>query len=775
MTMKSSIHPSPARRSVLRLSAASALTLVATAAWGQAAPTTDAIDPANADIIVTALKRGSALQETPISISAITPTQLANSGVKSIADLSGHVPSLTIVDAGPGFRRVVIRGIRATGEPTVGTYYDETAVTGLIGAGNDAGGSTPDLHLFDVERIEVLRGPQGTLYGSGSMGGTLRIIYDKPSYRTEGAADVTLSDTHYGGFNYELNGMINLPVVTDKVAVRAVGYYRHNTGYIDNIYLHINNINSAEAYGGRLMVRLQPTERLTIDGDAYYDHSTTDTPGWITEVGKYETDNRVRLPTHDRTELFSGTAVYDLDTVRATGVVSYMDRNLSSVGDTSRYIGALATAANFTRFCSNGVTCVSPATIATPVTTAAQFVNFVNAQSVSALFPQQELHALTAELRLSNTGSGRFHWTVGGFYSRRVTDVANPQLNADPISGVLIPSQVDTVRYIHDVLKQVAAFVDLSYDITSKLNITAGARYFDYDKGVVGHTDVPSPLVGATVTPPTALSSSEHGQVVKVNLSYKFTRDLMFYFNAAQGFRPGGVNQVLGLASALTPYRSDSLWNYEAGLKTSWFNRRLTADIDVFRIDWSNIQVTQRTPNGAFSYIGNAAAARVQGIEFEGGWRPIKGLDFGYNATYMTAVLTEDQLPTALMTTSSGLKGNRIPFVPKFQAGASAQYVWPISDRFNALVRGDLVHQGGSYSDFRTTYIYTRHLPGYELVNARVGIEAPNGKWGAYLFVTNLFDKVALLNSGSSAIGVGLTSVVTAPPRTIGVNLRTKF
>jgi outer membrane receptor protein involved in Fe transport len=245
-----------------------AATAMAGSAGGAYAQDGAASGYANNEIVVTALKRSTNLQDTPISISAVSGDAISNAGVQSIADLNSTVPSLTFVDGGPSQRRVVIRGIQAAGEPTVGTYYDETPVTGAIGAGNDAGGSTPELRLFDVERVEVLRGPQGTLYGSGSMGGTLRVIYKKPSFDNEGAADVSLSNTRYGGWNYEGSAMVNTPIVQDKIAVRAVGFYRKANGYIDNVALGIKNINDQKSYGGRFLVRLQPTEDFTIDAAA---------------------------------------------------------------------------------------------------------------------------------------------------------------------------------------------------------------------------------------------------------------------------------------------------------------------------------------------------------------------------------------------------------------------------------------------------------------------------------------------------------------------------
>ncbi|CAN5330441.1 TonB-dependent receptor [soil metagenome] len=716
------------------------------------------------EIIVTALKRDTTLQETPISISAITGETIANSGVQSIADLNASVPSLSFVDGGPSQRRVVIRGIQAAGEPTVGTYYDETPVTGVIGAGNDAGGSTPELRLFDVQRVEVLRGPQGTLYGSGSMGGTLRIIYQKPTFESEGAIDAGLSSTNHGGVNYEGSAMVNVPIVNDKIAVRAVGFYRNATGFIDNTTLGINNINDQKSYGGRFLVRLTPTEDWTIDAAAYINRSRTDTNSWTLAAGKYNSDALTRQPVKDDLELYSLTSTYDFGPVALTGVVSYMHRDLSTVSDVSRFIRSTRTAAG----------CAARSGGACSPTRLTDYYALVDGQSSSALYPQQDMKSWTAELRLSSTGDGPLNWTVGGFYSDRDTYVENPQVNTDPTTGEVIrPLQIATTRYINDSLRQVAAFGEVSFDVTDKLNLTAGGRYFKYNKDISGQTPIGSILVGAVVRPLSFISSKEDGTVVKANASYKITPTTMFYVEAAQGFRPGGANQVIGLASELTPYTSDSLWNYEAGLKNSFFNRKLTLNVDVFQIDWSDMQITGRTPNGAFSFITNAGKARVRGVEAETTINPVSGFSISANASYTDAKLTENQ--SNANVSAAGLKGDRIPYVPKFSAGIGAQYGWAISDMASGFVRIDGNHVGSSYSDFRPAATYTRHMDSYELVNVRVGLEHPDNKWGAYVFVTNLLDDTAITRSTSSAIAVGRTLVNSATPRTVGLNVRTSF
>ena len=718
------------------------------------------------EIIVTALKRSTNLQETPISMSAVTGAAIANSGVQSIADLNASVPSLSFVDGGPSQRRVVIRGIQAAGEPTVGTYYDETPVTGAIGAANDAGGSTPELRLFDVERVEVLRGPQGTLYGSGSMGGTLRIIYAKPGFDTESSADVSLSDTNGGGLNYEASGMVNLPVVDDKIAVRAVGFYRNANGYIDNTSLGIKNINDIESYGGRFLIRMKPTEDWTLDLATYVNRTRTDTNSWTLASGKYKSDALTRQPVSDDLELYSATSNYDFGSVNLTGVVSYMHRDLSTVSDVSRYIQSNRTAGRCAALANGGAAC-NP-------TQLSSFFGLVDGQSYSALYPQQDMDAWTGELRLSSDGSGPLNWTVGGFYSDRRTKVANPQLNTDRVTGVIIePQQIGTYRLIDDSLKQTAGFGEVSWDITDRLNLTGGARYFDYKKNIEGQTPLGSILVGARITPLTTVKSNENGWVFKGNASFKITSNVMLYGEAAQGFRPGGANQVLGLAAGLTPYQSDSLWNYEIGLKNTLFDRRLTFNIDAFQIDWSDMQITGRTPNGAFSFITNAGKARVRGIEIETTARPLDGFSLTGNAAYVDAKLTENQATANV--SAAGLKGDRIPYVPKFTAGIAAQYEWAINPGLSGFARIDANYVGGSYSEFRPTGTYTRYIGDYGLINARIGVEHPDSKWGIYLFTTNLLNSVAITRETSSALALGRTLVNSAAPRTIGINLRRDF
>ena len=725
--------------------------------------------PAVEEVVVTALKRATNLQDTPISISAVTSETIANSGVQSIADLGATVPGLTFVNSGPSFSRVVIRGINAAGEPTVGVYYDETPVTGSIGAGNNAGGSTPELRLFDVERVEVLRGPQGTLYGSGSMGGTLRTIYKKPSYVFETALDGSLSKTEGAGdWNYEAQGMVNIPLAQDKAALRVVGFYREAAGYIDNTYLNDSDVNEMETWGGRALLRLEPTENLTIDLAAYINRTEAEAPSWFPAVGEYKSDARTQLPQTDDLDLYSATANLDLGPVTAVGSVAYMRRELMSTQDVTQFMQGFRTPARCQALYNRGAACSTGQLSA--------YYAYVDSQYPSVLKPQQKMDTYTAELRFTSNYESALQWTAGGFFSDRKTVVWNPQVGVDPRNGALYePEVVLTGRIIDDTLKQYAVFGELSFDVNEQLNLTAGARYFKYTKDIIGETLVPSILVGAVVTPPTTVQSEETGWVYRFNGSYKITSDVMLYAEASQGYRPGGANQVLGLPGNLTPYASDQLWNYEVGVKSAFWDRRATLNADVFQIDWSDMQVRILTPNGAFSYIGNAGKARIRGLEVEGAVNPLSGLSITGNFSVMEAELTEDQPGGGTTIPNAGLKGDRIPYVPKFQGAISAQYVWPLTEGLNGFARVDYNHMGSSYNELRTSYVYARKIDAYDLVNTRVGVESDGGGWGAYLFVTNLFDEAAIFSKSVGATSAGRTSVFSAPPRTIGVNLRKTF
>ncbi|HET9396192.1 MAG TPA: TonB-dependent receptor, partial [Nitrospiraceae bacterium] len=326
--------------------------------------------------------------------------------------------------------------------------------------------------------------------------------------------------------------------------------------------LGIDDINEEKSYGGRTLLRWTPRGNVTVDLAAFLNRTRTDTASWILEAGEYQSNAAARQPLRDDLDLYSVTANWDLQGMTATGIVSFLKRDFSNVVDVSGFATLIRNPVFCARIINGGAAC-GPDQLAS-------FFALVDSQSTTALFPQQDMDTTTAELRLSSADGRALHWTAGLFFSDRETDVANPQVIVDPITGNIIqPLQVATVRFINDELKQSAGFGELSWDATSRLNLTAGTRYYRYTKDIVGQTPIGSILVGAVVTPPTSVSSDENGWVSKLNASYKISDGVMVYAQAAEGFRPGGANQVVGLPQPLTPYQSDDLINYEIGLKSA--------------------------------------------------------------------------------------------------------------------------------------------------------------------------------------------------------------
>jgi len=725
------------------------------------------------EIVVTALKRDTRLQDTPLAISAVTGDTLQRAGNTSFTDLTRNTPSLRIVDSGPGNRRVILRGVTAAGEPTVGVYFDESPVAGSVSTTSDSASSTPDFRMFDVERAEVLRGPQGTLYGSGSMGGTMRIIYNKPKAdRWEGAVAASLSAVEGGSLGASVDAMVNVPLVEDKLALRVVGNYNQFAGYVDNVYYGDKNINDGHSYGGRALLRVTPTDRLTLDLAAYYEKVSTDSQRWIDETGiRYATDGRAESGNYDENLLFSARLNYDFDDFSITAVSSYQDRDRIQVGDVSDTFNGRDNAAGCARYHlgDTSLTC-SAAELN-------EYLGYTNRILFSSLYQPQTVKNWTHELRVSSTGDGPFNWTVGGFLQDRKTVVRSTLLTADPNTGKLqdfVDENLFYDRTINDKLKQTALFAELSYKFFDALTLTLGTRYYEYKKLVGGRIDKGQVHYSSRVTPYQEQRSKEDGFVHKINVAYEFSPSLMIYGQAAEGFRPGGVNQVIGLPAALAAYSSDSLWNYEVGMKSQplpgvYFN--LTG----YRIDWDNLQVSGRTSGtgSVFGLISNAGAARIEGVEAELSVYPMPGLSLSTNVGYTDAKLSEDQVSEVVVAT--GRKGDRLAFVPKWSLSGTAEYTWAIHDSLDGLVRLDAAHVSSSYSTLSSTDTYRRKVDSYELVNARFGVQAPEGEWSVYFFVNNVFDAAAVNSRSSSSNTGGKTMVYSAPPRTFGLSLMKKF
>ena len=300
-----------------------------------------------------------------------------------------------------------------------------------------------------------------------------------------------------------------------------------------------------------------------------------------------------------------------------------------------------------------------------------------------------------------------------------------------------------------------------------------GLRWYDYQKTVTGETTNAWELINAFEKPKTSVDFSESGNLFKGNVSYSMTDDMMFYGSAAQGFRPGGANNVIGLAEMLTGYESDSLWNYEVGMKSSWLDRDLQFNAATYLIDWSNMQVRGRTTDGAFSFLSNAGSAQMIGLEMESGWRITDDLFVSGNVNFINAELTEDQVSDVVL--AAGKKGDRIPYIPKVTAMLSLSYSLPqILSGFDSSIRADVNYVGSSYTELRPDDTYYLKMDAYTLANLRFNLDSATSGWGFSFYINNLFDKNAIVYDAGS-YDYPYEDATSAMPRTIGVTVRKDF
>lgn len=747
---------------------------LATTAWAQsgAAPADTESETAVADIIVTATKRGDeALRNVPIAIQALTGDALSKSGATQFSDYASRVPSLSFQDLGPGDKKYIIRGINSTGAATVGAYYDEAVIS--ADNRNDGGGRNTDIRLYDIERIEVLKGPQGTLYGASSESGTIRIITNKPdTHSFSGYIAGELSATHKGGTNYNVNGAVNLPIVEDKLAARVVGWYVDDSGFVDQTRIPaglLKNVNNDRTSGGRASLRYTPTEDFTLTASATIQKTHSDGSSRYTPPGTLSfstvgfpavpggdliNTDLTRSPLDDKVKIYSLTGEYDFGSGSLVATTNYFDRSMRFTFDSS------------------------------PI------LFFFGVPIPGITIQPQSRRIWSNELRYASKFDGPFNFVLGGFYSHeksdfdvevvRSNDLGEPRgpftrLNSD---DALSNPNGNTFfgRFDNNRLSQYAIFGEATFAFTPELKATVGARYF-HNK-LTSAQETTHPFGGFGPNPPGVLrnSANDHKTTFKGNLSWKPNEDVLVYATAAQGFRTGGLNQAdLPFASGIPrSYDSDSLWNYELGTKLSLADKRLRIDAAVYHIDWSNIQVRAVDSTGAFPFTTNAGGASVDGVEADINAVLAKGVTIAAGGSYQNAKLTSDQPGPTPRPGNLGLDGDRIPNVPRFSGSVNLDVDRPLSGTFNYLIHADVSYHGSSHTTLAantTRDPFDVRLQSYTLVNLRFGIK--NDLWTAAVFARNLFDKRAQVDAISSSQDP--LALITVRPQTFGLSLSRKF
>ncbi|ALJ14549.1 TonB-dependent receptor [Sphingopyxis macrogoltabida] len=693
------------------------------------------------DIVVTAQKRSERLLDTPQSVTALTGDDLAKLGATQFSDFAASVPGLQFTTQGPGKSSVSLRGVTTGADviQTVGIYVDEVPY-GSTSAFARGAQLALDVGLFDLDRVEVLRGPQGTLYGASSMGGVLKYVTSKPVLGGfEGRVQAGVSDTRYGGTNYNGAAVVNVPLAIDKAALRASAFYSRGGGYIDNLETGEKDVDRGKVYGGRLDLLLEPVDDLSIrltgfaqnvrrEGALYAHYTRAGDP----VDGPLDQRHPLAEPFRSNFRLISGQVDYDFGAAALTSITSYQTGRAEYVLDASGLYPALL----------------------------APFVPGIAAAPVSFDLRTKKF---TQEIRLASA-PGTLEWLIGAFYTReksanfQAVDALDANLDLLPgvdVAHVSLPS----------IYREYAFFGNLTWHLTDKFDVTGGLRYARNDQRY--EQKASGLLIGSAP----AVESGAGVVTYLANARYRFSRQVTAYARFATGYRAGGPNFVArdpdtGELLAPLSFKSDALDSYELGLKAETADRSFGADASIFLIDWKDIQLP--TAAGGVSVLTNAGNARIKGAELTLTARPDRGTTITGAFTYNDGYVTGD-------TPAVGArKGERLPNVPHFTASINADHVETAS-ALRPSIGASLRYVADRTSSFDLNGGFPQYaIPDYVTVDLRAGFSA--GPVDAQLFVRNLFDVRGQLSAETSlSILDGPAQVTILQPRTIGLSLSSRF
>ena len=725
---------------------------------------------ADGDIVVTATRRSQSVQDVPMSISAVTGATLENKAATTFIDYASSVPNLSFSVSGVGpssGRSVAVRGIADVN--TTGFYIDDSPLVESL-----------DPRILDVDRVEVLRGPQGTLYGARSLGGTVRLITTQPSAdKLEGRVHTSISTTAGTDTpNYQIDGAINLPVVADKVGLRLVGLHQYEAGYYTRTFDRagggtqtVKNVGRSITDGFSAAALINVTDDLSVTprilyqrtkmnglplADVAVDNAST-TPNVLT-VHSLDQRRGFDVPEATEDEWLLGTV--DVKLKKSFGTFSYSTtlfrRRARDVEDQTDFIAAAFG-------------------LPSPIPT-----------SIEVNHPTD---SFAQELRFASSFKGPVQIVAGLFYNNtRSNEWSPPNIipGIDAALGGVLGTDFVYEKNWPSKQQDFAAYGEVNWNLLPNLTLISGARVF---KSKTTSSIRGDGIVYGGPTVRAEKTQSESGVTPKFSLQYEFSRGNQIYATAAKGFRPGGSNQLLPDLLGCTPnlaalgltqdsaafYKSDSVWSYEVGAKATMLDRKLRASVAGFRIDWGNIQQKILLQCG-FDLKINSGAARSQGFEFELTVNPAPGLTLSAGGGYVDAKFTESS------PNSRFKAGDRIPQVPKWNLNLSADYRHEFNGNVEGFVHADYTFVDSSNSSLNanvdplTGRLVPRIRPAYELVNARIGVSIAD-QYEVALFAKNLTDERSSLSDITSAAveAPGRARVATNQPRTFGVEARLKF
>ena len=741
------------------------------------------------EVTVTANKlNATKVLDTPTSIQAISGDALQSAGVSGIMDVAGEIPGLSVQDLGPGDKKYVIRGINSTGYATTGVYYGEAVISGSNA--DDGGGFESDIRLYDIDHIEVLRGPQGTLYGASSMSGTIRFVPKLPDLNSFGGyATVEGSDTaHTEHGNYNVNGAVNLPLIDGTLAVRMVGWKEYDAGYVNAIRVGsgvtatplslttgseprglVDGINDDAVAGGRIMVRYQPFDKLTFDLNYTGQSETSDgssryTPagttafnlGPITPVQGCDLCNTdVTLsPWADHLKVFGGTVTYDTGAGTVTGTSNQYNRDTNFTFDS------------------------------TPV-----LVSFGVPVPAETLEPR-EREVNSSELRYASAFDGPVNF-VSGVYREHEhqflsVDVISTGYNGLPLGPFCDNNSCDAGTFPETgttffgrtderSTTSYAGFGEVTWKATDALTAVAGIRYFTESlEGVQiqTHPFGGFPATNTNLVPVDDPNETFNKFTWRANVSYKVNEGLLAYATVSTGFRSGGLNAVSEPFEPIpAAYAPDSLTNFELGGKGRLLDGLFDYQADVYFIRWNNIQVQETTADAAFVYQGNAGEAKVKGLELELTARPFQYFTAELAGSWQEAYLADGASAAQYaLNPTLGRTGDSIPNVPRFQANLGLNYTRPVMLDWEGMAALDVTYRGAENSYFASNS-FNIPLASYTLLGVRLG--AIKDQWSFTAFAHNLTNRRAQVSAINSSQDPD--ALLTIQPRTIGLSVTRKF
>lgn len=676
------------------------------------------------EVVITAQRFPNLPGRTPYAISAVSGEAITRERASSLADIGFQVAGLTSTNLGPGRNKILLRGLSDgafTGQTQsiVALYLDEAPIT--------YNAPDPDLRLADIQRVEVMRGPQGTLYGGGTIGGVVRLVTRKPDLDEISGQVVTgASASRHGGVGRELEGTINLPLLAGKVAMRAVGYVETSPGYIDNGRLARKDVNASERNGARLSLRavLSPAWQVTAVTN-FQSIDNHDTQYGVARLGPLQRDNTVREPNSNSFDQDSLTLTGDGDWGRLSGSVSRLGHDVSSRYDAT-----------------------------------SQTTLFGLPTGPAAFDDARSTDLMVGEVTYATPSARRLHGLVGAFFSsteaRLESAIAPAMMGGAPSYR---EARIDDIR-------EAAVYGEATWDLPWSLSATAGLRWSDY------HYDVRSSVIQAGETRAFTGEGSESGVSPKILVSYAPKSSLLVYLQLSEGYRPGGFNtggrtgQVFGsLGAPQRQYGRDELWNHEFGVKLKAFKGRLQMRAAAFYAEWDSIQSDQYLAGG-LGYTGNVGDGRNTGLEVEGAWRASDHLDLRSALLVNNPRLSRRSLDPASVA-STGLAG--------VSSGSASLNI----DYHRALTWGPTLR-------LRIRAAYTgrtrlgldeaseRHLDSYWTTSASAAFET--GRWTLEGYVDNAFDSHANTFAFGNPFAPRSDQTITPlRPRTAGVRIVSRF